>query len=501
MQVFSPHATDFYKTGHRSQYVPGTEEVYSNFTSRSDKLANVLPDFDHKIVFAGLQIVILDFLINDWNETFFSQPLEKVIAKYKRRMDSSLGPDSVPVDGLEKLHKLGFLPVSIKALPEGSRVNLRVPPWTIRNTHGKDFMWVTNYLETALSAESWPIPTSATTAFEYRRLLDAYAKETGSDPAFVDWQGHDFSMRGMMGVVAATKSGIGHLLSFTGTDTISAIDAIEDFYCTEGNYPFIGGSVPATEHSVMCMGGQNDEIETFRRLIEDVYPAGIVSIVSDTWDFWQVITEYTVTLKDKIMTREGKVVFRPDSGDPVDIIVGDEEAPSGSPAHKGAIECLWDVFGGTITDKGYKLLDSHVGLIYGDSITLKRAQEILAGLKRKGFASGNVVFGIGSFTYQYVTRDSYGTAMKATWGVVNGEAREISKNPKTDNGIKKSAVGLLRVEKEGTDYVLYDRQTPEQEKQGALREVFRDGKLLIFQTFSEIKERLHNEAQNNYVIR
>ena len=486
IKMFAPHLTDFYKTGHIRQYPKGTEYVYSNWTCRSDKWASTLPDFDHKVVFFGLQAACRWLLIDLWNETFFKLPIEEAIFKYKKRMDSSLGPDAVSLKHIAKLHDLGYLPVLIKALPEGSRVNIRVPMFTIVNTL-PEFYWVTNYLETQLSAVLWKPVTSATIAFEYRRLLEKYADETGASKEFISWQGHDFSFRGMSGLEDAITSGAAHLLSFTGTDTIPAIDYVEQYY---GSDKLIGGSVPATEHSVMCMGGKDDEIETFRRLIEDEYPNGIVSIVSDTWNFWEVVTGFTVKLKDKILSRNGKVVFRPDSGDPVKIIVGDPEAPDGSPAHKGAVQCLWEVFGGTTTKQGYKQLDSHVGLIYGDSITLDRAQRILEGLKMKGFASDNIVFGIGSYTYQYVTRDTFGSAIKATWGIVNGEERELWKDPKTDNGVKKSARGLLRIEKEGNDFVLYDRQTVLSEMRGQLRTVFQNGKLHNVESFDKIKERL-----------
>ena len=288
-------------------------------------------------------------------------------------------------------------------------------------------------------------------------------------------------------------SGAAHLTSFWGTDTVPAIDMAEDYYCADVTQEPVGFSVPATEHSVMCMGTEDGELETFQRLINEIYPAGIVSIVSDTWDFWQVITEYVATLKDDILAREGKVVIRPDSGDPVKIVCGDPDAPEGSPEFKGAVECLWDVFGGTVTDAGYKLLDEHIGLIYGDSITLERAEAILGRLEAKGFASGNIVFGVGSYTYQYVTRDSFGFAMKATSGVVNGERRDIFKDPKTDNGTKKSAKGLLRIEEENGSYVLYDQQTLEQEAQGEFEIVFEDGRLIKDQSLIEIRGRLDEE--------
>ena len=297
----------------------------------------------------------------------------------------------------------------------------------------------------------------------------------------------------MSGIADAVQNGSGHLTSFIGTDTVAAIDYLEEYYNAEG---VIGVSVPATEHSVMCMGTKDDEIETFRRLVEDLYPKGIVSIVSDTWDFWQVITEFADTLKDKILARQpnelglAKVVFRPDSGDPIKIICGDPDAPKGSPAYKGAVECLWEIFGGTETDAGYKVLNERVGLIYGDSITLERANHILNGLMAKGFASNNIVLGIGSYTYQYMTRDSFGFAMKATWGQVNGEGRSIFKDPITDSGLKKSAKGLLRVEREGDDFILYDEQTPEQEAAGAFVTIFEDGEILVDDTLENIRARL-----------
>jgi nicotinamide phosphoribosyltransferase len=258
----------------------------------------------------------------------------------------------------------------------------------------------------------------------------------------------------------------------------------------------IGGSVPATEHSVMCMGMQDGEMATFRRLIEEIYPQGIVSIVSDTWDFWQVVTEYLPILKPLIVQREGKVVIRPDSGDPVHIICGDPNAPEGSPERKGAVACLWEVFGGSISSEGFKILDPHIGVIYGDSITLERCRAICEGLMEKGFATGNIVFGIGSYTYQYVTRDTFGFAVKATYGEVNGVGRAIFKDPKTDNGGKKSARGLLRVDEVNGKLVLTDNCTWEQANGGLLQTVFKDGKMLKMCKLSEIRERLKSKIIN-----
>lgn len=489
-------AIDFYKTDHRRQYPEGTTEVYANFTPRSSHLAKVFDNNDIKVVFFGLQYFIKDYLINAWNNNFFCQDKAKVVNAYQRRMDTSLGKGAIETSHIEALHDLGYLPLKIKALPEGSRVPIGVPLLTVVNTH-PDFFWLTNYIESVMSCYLWKPITSATTAFEYKKLLTEFAIKTGTSLDFVQFQAHDFSFRGLSSIQDGAISGAGHLTSFYGTDTVLAIDLLEDYYEADATQEIIGMSVPATEHSVMCMGMEDGEFKTFERLIEKLYPQGIVSIVSDTWDFWKVITEYLPLLKSKIIARDGKVVIRPDSGDPVKIVCGDESYPENSPQFKGAIECLWDTFGGTITETGYKILDSHIGLIYGDSITLERAENILTKLEAKGFASGNVVFGVGSYTYQYVTRDNFGFAVKATSGVVNGKRRDIFKNPKTDNGTKKSAKGLLRVEEENGTFVLYDQQTPQQEMQGVLETVFLDGKLIKNQSLQEIRQRLIDFLQKS----
>jgi nicotinamide phosphoribosyltransferase len=361
---------------------------------------------------------------------------------------------------------------------------MRVPCITIVNSKA-EFYWLTNFLETLLSAIVWQPCTSATIAHAYRSLLNKYAAETGMPPEFVQWQGHDFSFRGMSSLETAVLSGMGHLLSFTGTDTIPAIDALEEYYNANADTELIGGSVAATEHSVMCSGSKDGELETFNRLITQVYPSGIVSIVSDTWDLWKVCTEYLPALKNTILNRDGKVVIRPDSGNPVKIICGDPEGKTEA-ERKGVVELLWDVFGGTITDKGFKLLDPHIGAIYGDSINLERAEAICEALKAKGFAS-QVVFGIGSYTYQYNTRDTFGTAMKATYVVIDGEGREIFKNPVTDDGTKKSATGLLSVKKENNKFVLYDTVSWEEEAKSELKTVFKDGKITKDFTLAEIR--------------
>lgn len=474
--------TDGYKTGHHLQYPKNTTLVYSNFTPRSNRYAPA--GCDHVVSF-GQQMVMKQIHEAFQNE-FFSKSKQGVCGEMKRELSIYLGTD-YDVSHFEALHDLGYLPIRVKAIKEGTLVPMKVPVLTIYNTH-PDFYWITNYLETIISNLLWKPMTSATIAHEYRKVLTKWQQKTDAEKDwFIDWQGHDFSMRGMDSVDAVISSGLGHLTSFSGTDSLPTLYGARKYYNEDG---FIGGSVNATEHSVMCAGGADDEVGTFRRLLE-TYPTGILSVVSDTWDLWKVCTEHVVTLKEEILARDGKLVIRPDSGDPVDILCG-KLGPSWAlmnrkPDDKGVIELLWDVFGGTTNEQGYKVLDSHIGAIYGDSITIDRADEICRRLEAKGFASTNVVLGIGSFTYQYNTRDTFGFAMKATYIEANGEGRAIFKDPITDDGTKKSATGLLMVSDELT---LIDKVSWDLEPHGALQNIYLDGYFINKTTLTEIRNRL-----------
>jgi nicotinamide phosphoribosyltransferase len=298
------------------------------------------------------------------------------------------------------------------------------------------------------------------------------------------------------------SSGAAHLLSFYGSDAVPAVQWVNYYYPGEENGD-IAYSVPATEHSVMCAGGKEDEIETFRRLLK-TFPTGILSVVSDTWDLFKVLTEYLPELKDEIMARDGKLVIRPDSGDPADIICGTVRYDSGrisadqqgigtelSPEEKGAIELLWDTFGGTVNEAGFKELDPHIGLIYGDGMFKARIEDINSRLMHKGFASITWVAGIGSWAYQMVTRDTFGSAVKATFVIVNGEGRNIFKDPKTDDGTKKSATGKLAVGYTG-DGTLYriEKANEEQIARSLIQPVWENGKFLKEYAFSDVRANL-----------
>lgn len=487
--------TDGYKLDHRRQYPTGTEYVYSNWTPRSNAY---FPEAKDGAVVFGIQYFIKKYLIKYFNDNFFAVDKDKAVKSFARRTNTFLGENEVGTKHIEDLWELGYLPVKIKALPEGSICPIRVPAMTIVNTDPK-FFWVTNFLETLISCELWLPMTSATTAKAYRRELERHANKTGFDKGIdLGFLCHDFSMRGMAGLEASIISGMGHLTSFVGSETIPAIDALEEYYSVDAEKELISMTVPATEHSVMCAGGLDDEFGTFKRLLTETYPKGFVSIVSDTWDLWKVVTDFVPRLKEEILAREGRLVIRPDSGDPVDIICGvieEPKAPHGykhtAAERKGVYELLWDTFGGTINEKGYKVLDFHVGIIYGDSITLDRQREIYKRLEEKGFAATNLVLGIGSYTYQYRTRDSLGFAMKATWCQINGEPKEIFKQPKTDSGMKNSLKGLICVEmdKDGKFFAT-DCVSKEEETYGCLEVVFEDGKLVKEYSLAEIRERL-----------
>lgn len=480
---------DFYKLSHRKQYPEGTTKVYSTLTPRSNKYA----PYSDEIVWFGLQYFIKEYLIDRFNKDFFNKPKKDVVKEYKRLVEYSLGKEYSDTKHIEELHDLGYLPIKISALPEGSLVPMRVPVMTIENTHDK-FFWLTNFLETILSATIWLPTTSATLAYSYRKILNDYAMKTTGSLAGVDFQGHDFSMRGMSSEQSAATSGAGHLLSFKGTDTIPSILFLEKYYNANIEAELVGTSIPATEHSVMCSYEKQNEKELLKHLLENVYPTGIFSVVCDTWDFWKVVTEYLPELKEVILNRNGKLVVRPDSGNPVDIICGTKVKDVNTPEEKGLVELLYEIFGGEVNKEGFKVLDPHIGAIYGDSITLEIAKEICEKLYKKGFATTNVVFGIGSYSYQYATRDSFGFAVKATYAVVNSEERMLFKDPKTDSGIKKSQKGLVVVSKDKDHKYIYEdgfvNNSEYKIKDNLLRTIFFNGKLLRQTSLSEIREKL-----------
>lgn len=545
-------ATDSYKLSHKSMSIPGTQYIYSNLTFRFDKyFEKYYPNFDHKAVWFGLQAFIKKTLIKQWNEEFFNKPKAEVLNELKLLTSAFAMTD---FSHFEALHDLGYLPIEIKSLPEGSLINMGTPALTIVNTH-PDFQWLTNYLESVISAEIWKPTTVATIGREFRNLSNKWALKTTGSIEGTDFQNHDFGYRGTANTESSAACGAGFLLSTLGTDNIPAIDFVGRYYNTDVVENPVAFSIPAGEHSVTTLGinyynaedKQQGELEYLKWLLTEVQPSGLFSYVADSYDYWGFLEHIIPTLKDIIMSRDGKYVVRPDSGNVIDVICGKQfpdysEEPSlqsaalkyayDSDEHKqddfifkyqdkyykssfttiydslnmmvdivvqeskeytltvedkGTVEWLYETFGGTKTEQGYKLLDPHIGMIYGDGITYERAEQIFNRLHEKGFASTNVVFGIGSWTMNQVSRDSLGIAVKATNAIVDGKQIPIYKQPKTDS-TKNSAKGLLKVikNKDGS-YTTLNNVTVEEEQQGELLSVFKDGKLLREQTFEEIR--------------
>jgi nicotinamide phosphoribosyltransferase len=442
------------------------------------------------------------------------------------------------------------------------------------------FAWLTLYLETIISSLAWKPSTSATIALQYKRNVTEWVLKTDPSSAWlIPFLCHDFSARGLS-PWDMLSSGLGHASSFRGSDSVICIPGARYFY-NESEDEVCINSVNASEHSV-----STTKIFTVgeQQMITDwlsEFPEGILSIVADTFDLWKLITEYLLANKEAIMARNGKLVIRPDSGNPVDIICGldideyesldmakddfeddlysnqvhgeaefsiDEKRlvkvegkyyeltadvdwnrydkqyyfpedidfnvkeVEPTPAYKGVIELLWDIFGGTVNEQGFKVLDSHIGAIYGDSITLDRQIEIYKRLAAKGFASTNIVLGVGSFTYQMNTRDTLGFAAKGAWfevteeehkpkeGYAGGQGNsiikksyDIYKDPVTDDGTKKSLKGRIAVmESTIIPGELYVKQqcNEDEENEGLLQVIYENGKFYNQTSLTEIRAKL-----------
>jgi nicotinamide phosphoribosyltransferase len=505
--MFKPNSlfyTDGYKIGHKKMLAKDTTRLYGTWIPRSVKYA---PKGVTKIVSFGQQLVVR-WLHDEFQENFFSLP-EQVAVDFGKDMSMYLGMD-YDASHFVALHRLGYLPIRVKALPEGIETNPNVPHMTFINTVD-GFAWLTLYLETIISSLAWKPSTSATIALQYKRNVVKWVMKTDPANAFlIPFLCHDFSARGLS-PWDMLSSGLGHASSFLGSDTIICIPGSR-YYYNEPEDQVAIYSVNASEHSVSTTKiftvGEQQMIADW--LVD--FPKGILSIVSDTFDLWKLITEYLPANKEAIMARDGKLVIRPDSGDPVDIICGLEtsmlhEYRLEDPQYKGVIELLWDIFGGTINEQGYKVLDPHIGAIYGDSITLDRQIQIYERLAAKGFASTNIVLGVGSFTYQMNTRDTLGFAAKGAWfevleldpiantpdenGVLGFKkvGYDIYKDPITDDGTKKSLKGLICVTE---DHEVLTQCTWEQEAQGILQTIYEEGRFVNETSLTEVRNKLNS---------
>jgi nicotinamide phosphoribosyltransferase len=424
---------DVYKTGHIAQNPEGVTQVYSTWVPRRSRIEGV----DYAIFF-GLTNY-LKYLKKRW-EPFFDSRLASncFITEYSEVMRGILGYQ-VPVEHFRRLYELGRLPISIRAVHEGTQVPIRTPALVIESTH-PDAAWLPQFLETDFSSFLWKPITSATLSVERRRRDNEAVAISGGPAEMLPYLNHDFSYRGMSGLQDAIISGMGHLVGSDGTDTIPAAVRIAELY---RSLEWVGRSIGATEHSVMCIDGEGLELETFRRILR-VYSDKPVSIVSDTWNLWRVLDTILPSLGSELRGRKAPLVIRPDSGEPVKILMGDTESSDGI-VRQGLVPYLLDRYSEDcrLTEKGYRLLPSYLGSVYGDSMNMQRCDNLNATMLSKKICPTDTVRGIGSFTYEYQTRDSLGQAMKATEAIVGGRTRQIFKSPVTDSGEKKSDKGRV----------------------------------------------------------
>ena len=479
---------DFYKAVHAEMLPKGITKSVSYYTPRMSRVKR----WD-KVVMFGLQGFIKTWLIDYFNREFFNRPFDEVISGYRRVMDAALGVGTYNIGKIVKLHRLGYLPIEIVALPEGTRVPMHVPMFGITNTH-PDFAWLPQSLESLISAESWHPMLAATVGYTYRQIVNKYYDLTCDDVIRRSKALGAFDFRGEECLESAVKAGAGWCLSFLNTATVPVIPYLEQIYnCDCTKEPVAYGS-PSTEHSVMCsnFAVDGDEEALLRRLLTEIYPNTSFSAVLDSYDYWNVIDNILPKLKPEILAHNGCMLMRGDSGDCVDVVTR-------------TVFKLWELFGGTVNSKGYKVLDPHVKAIYGDSITVQRCEEIYKILMENGFACSNVALGVGSFSFQCIeedgelkpfTRDTFSSCIKATYCEINGKPTPIFKDPK-DGGFKKSQKGCCLVYRDADGHLDYmDELTWEQacDESNLLVPVFRDGKLLKEYSLAEVREILHDGA-------
>jgi nicotinamide phosphoribosyltransferase len=386
-----------------------------------------------------------------------------------------------------------------------------VPMFAITNTH-PDFAWLPQYLESLLSCEMWHGIVVATVADRYRQIVDRWYEKTvvGGRP---ETALSSFDMRGEESFGDAVKAGAAWATSFVPCATVSTALYLKRYYGAEG--ACITGS-PSTEHAVMCSNYavDGDEVTLLRRLLTEIYPEQSFSAVLDSYDYWHMVREVLPTLKDEIMAHKGCFLVRGDSGDPVEVATK-------------TVFALWDIFGGSLNDKGYKVLDPHVKAIYGDGITLQRCEEIYSILAENGFAASNVALGVGSYSMQAVcvdgkhypfTRDTFNIAIKATYIEVDKEPYMVQKSPKVSGAhgetleyFKKSAKGCVLVKGEDGKYVAEDGLTLDEMQMAMLHDkgedgmylVFNDGRLVneaVADTLPMIRERLDTYRRKLYGV-
>ena len=511
MKINAMLLKDFYKMCHLVQIPDGMTKSVSYFTPRKSRI-----DMWPYVVNFGLQAFIKEWLIDNFNETFFNRPEEEVVEEYRRICENTMVKENYGLDRIIELHRLGYLPIEIVSLPEGFEVPMRVPIFGVTNTH-PDFAWLGQALESLISAEMWYPMITATVGHTYRKVVNEWYDKTVDNTVPKRRALGNFDFRGDQGVDASLKAAGGWLLSFVNTATVGAIPWMEKMYNCNCEKEEVGFGAVSTEHFVMCSNSAFDTLNNpdyeyadidphrerifIKKMLTELYPNTSFSCVSDSYDYWNVVENILPTLKDEILAHNGCMLVRGDSGDCVEVVTK-------------TVFKLWDIFGGTINSKGYKVLDPHVKALYGDSITVERAWRIFSILEENGFAANNVSLGVGSFSMHCIeengmlkpfTRDTFSMAIKAVYAEFTDKDGNIIpvnvyKDPKTDRdtgaGFKKSQKGCCIVyEDQDGEYNYtdgHDWLTASHSYLQKLRPVFRDGKLLVDESLETIRTRLNN---------
>ena len=450
-----PLFTDSYKLTHHKMYPPGTEYIGSYFESRSGG------EFGHAVFF-GLQY-LLDNYLEGWC-------VDKNDVKEAAAFSAKhFGQDVFNADGWNYIadELNGELPISIRAVPEGTLVPEGNVLLTIENTDPK-CAWLVNHIETLL-VQLWYPTTVATISFMQKMVLLKALEETG-DPAAIDFKLHDFGYRGSTSVESAAIGGSAHLVNFQGSDTIAGMELLQDHY--DADMPAF--SVPAAEHSTITAWGEEGEVDAYAHILK-TFPKGLVSVVSDSWNIYDACEKlWGEELHDEVVSFDRTLVVRPDSGDPHEVV-------------PRCLDILGDKFGFTNNEKGFKVLPPYIRLIQGDGISRHTIPTIVEAIKRAGWSLDNVVFGSGGGLLQDCNRDTMRFAFKASWATVNGETRDVYKRPASDP-TKNSKRGKLKlVESRAGDTL--NTVALDDPGQDLLQEVFRNGRIMRRTHIGEVRER------------
>ncbi len=458
---------DAYKYSHYKLYYPGTTKVYSYLESRGG-------EFD-ETVFYGLQYFLKEYL---QGQAFTKEDLDEATPI----LNGVFGRDAVfKRENFEYILKAhgGRLPVKIKAVPEGTPVPVHNVLMTIENTDPKCF-WLTNFLETLLM-QVWYPGTVATLSREIKKIVEHYYNLTATEAskAGIDFVLNDFGFRGVSSVESAGLGGSAHLVNFRGSDTVFASAFAQRYYNTTHVY---GMSVPATEHSIMTLLGKEGERDVMANVL-NAYPNGILSVVSDSYNIFNAVGElWGGEFKNQILSRDGVLVIRPDSGDPVATLLK-------------VFNILFERFGFTMNNKGYKVLPPQVRVIQGDGIEYASIIKIYEALVQHNISAENLVLGMGGALLQKVNRDTQKFALKCSYAEVNGNAVNVSKSPVELNesgemvpSFKVSKAGRLKLIREANGYATVGENT-QPEKHDELVTVFENGEIKKEYTFEQVRER------------